>query len=199
MSSSHRNSLNAFLAGLELEGNLCIDVGGSQVPLYKRVKKLRVGGLLIADLPHPHEDSPEPDIVLDLNKPFSPDGINKDAWPYRNSADIITCFEVFDYVFLPGRAMKTIACLLNPGGVAYISYCSQYPLHQPVEDDALRYMPGGIKKLADYAGLEILEMIKRRPETDLFEQFYRAERMRAAKHEDHRFTGLIVKFRKAET
>ena len=57
-------------------------------------------------------------------------------------------------------------------------------------------MPAGIVKLADYADLSIEQMIKRRPETDMLMQTWRAERMRAAKHEDHEFTGFIVELKK---
>lgn len=57
-------------------------------------------------------------------------------------------------------------------------------------------MPAGIIKLAESVGLTVEQMIKRRPETNLWEQFYRTERMRAAKHEDHNFTGFICQFKK---
>jgi len=57
-------------------------------------------------------------------------------------------------------------------------------------------MPGGIRKLAEAVGLEIVQMIPRRFETNFWEQTYRAERTRAAKHEDHNFQGWIVEMRK---
>lgn len=201
MSSSHRNSLNEFLSGLKLDCDTLIDCGGSQEKLPARVKKFNVKNYIILDLTEPHANSPKPDIAWDMNDLIDFNYANARGvyGRVKGAADIVTAFELTDYIYLPGNMMRNIAFMLKPGGISYVSYPSVYPLHQPIEDDALRYMPGGIKKLANYAGLEIVEVVKRRPETDLFEQFYRAERMRAAKHEDHRFTGLIVKFRKAET
>lgn len=93
--------------------------------------------------------------------------------------------------------MNTISSYLTSGGTAWVTFPSVYPLHQPVEDDALRYMPGGIRKLVDAAGLEIVQMIHRRFETNLWDQTIRAERTRAAKHEDHNFQGWIVEMRKS--
>ncbi len=203
MSSSYRNSLNSFLAQLDIECDTLIDCGGAQdESLAKRVKSFKVNNYLIADLAQPHKDSPKPDIVLDFND-WVGDEDNAEYYETyhrffanENKADIVTAFELTDYIFLPGNFIKNIAFLLKPGGKAYCSWPSIYPLHQPVEDDALRYMPGAITKLAAYAGLEITQMIKRQPETDLFQQFFSAERMRAAKHEDHAFMGFITEMTK---
>jgi len=188
MSSSYRNTLNEWLASLEVKSKLVLDIGGSQEPMPPRVKSWDVEKYLIADLPNPHKDSPKPDIELDLNKIGPVTQMGK--------YDMIFCLEVFDYVWNPVLAMRNIELLLAKGGTAWVTFPSVYPLHQPVEDDALRYMPGGITKLADSVGLTIVQMIKRRPETNGWQKFYSDERMRAAKHEDHNFTGFIVEFTK---
>lgn len=182
MSSSYRLELDKWISNLDVKANTVIDVGGSQLPVKGRTKSWNVKKYIIADLQDPHVNSPKPDIELDLNQVY----FNK------NTANLIFCLEVFDYVYNPFVALRNINVLLKPKGQAWVTFPSIYPLHQPVEDDALRYMPGGIKKLAESTGFEIKEMIKRRPESTLFESFYRAERMRAAKHEDHNFTGFIV-------
>lgn len=187
MSSSYRNTLNTWLSGLDVQADRVLDIGGAQETMPKRVKSWNVKEYLIADLPEPHKDSPKPDIELDLNYQRSAEG---------NQFDVIFCLEVFDYIWNPVAAMSTIASYLKEGGLACVTFPSFYPLHQPVEDDALRYMPAGIVKLADAVGLSIEQMIKRRPETDMLMQTWRAERMRAAKHEDHEFTGFIVEFKK---
>lgn len=189
MSSSYRNSLNDWLGQLEVRANRVLDIGGSQEPVKGRTKSWNVSEYLIADLPEPHKDSPKPDIEMDLNKEYHPE-----AFDYQ--FDLIFCLEVFDYVFNPMAAFNNIFNLLENNGTAWVSLPSIYPLHQPVEDDALRYFPGGIVKLAESAGLSVEQMIKRRPESNYWEQFYRAERMRAAKHEDHNFTGFICEFKK---
>lgn len=186
MSSSYRMELDKWLSTLDVKAEAVLDIGGSQLSVKGRVRSWDVEDYKIGDLESPHIGSPQPDIVMDIN----------DDLDIYDSFDLIFCLEVFDYVYDPMQAFENIAFMLNSGGRAYISFPSVYPLHQPVEDDALRYMPAGIRKLAKAAGLSVEQMIKRRPETNLWEQFYRAERMRAAKHEDHQFTGLIVELKK---
>lgn len=192
MSSSYRLELDKWLSGLDVKASSVLDVGGAQLPIKGRTKSWNVQQYLIADLPQPHANSPKPDIELDLNLPVertSPDEV-------IITVSMIFCLEVFDYVYDPLTAMRNIKNMLEFGGTAYVSFPSVYPLHQPVEDDALRYMPGGIKKLAQASKLNITDMIPRRPETNKWQEFFYAERMRGAKHEDHSFTGWIVCFTK---
>lgn len=187
MSSSYRLELNKWLAGLDVKADRVLDIGGSQEPVKGRTKSWDVKEYLIADLPNPHKDSPKPDVEIDLNYQTSAEG---------NQFDVIFCLEVFDYVFNPMAAFSTISSYLKLGGTAWISFPSIYPNHQPIEDDALRYFPGGIRKLADTAGLTVEEMIPRRFETNMWEQTYRTERLRAAKGVDHNFAGWNVRFSK---
>jgi SAM-dependent methyltransferase len=202
MSSSYRLELDKWLANLEVKADRVLDIGGAQEQMPPRVKSWDVKKYMIADLPEPHKDSPKPDIEMDLNIGFDEYSklkptIAYDIWDDEfNSYDLIFCLEVFDYVWNPAVAFQWISDLLKDGGTAWVSFPSVYPLHQPVEDDALRYMPGGIVKLAESVGLSVEQMIKRRPESNGWENFYRAERMRAAKHEDHNFTGFICEFKK---
>lgn len=192
MSSSYRLELDRWLASLDVSADSVLDLGGSQLNVKGRTKSWDVKDYLIADLPEPHIGSPKPDIELDLN-------INmlKNFDAYKKQFDLVFCLEVFDYVWNPSFAVINICQLLKDGGTAWISFPTVYPHHQPIEDDALRYMQGGIKKLlVDWAGFEILQMIPRRPETNAIENLWRAERMRAAKHFDHNVTGYIVEVKK---
>lgn len=202
MASSYRLTLENYLAGLELKADLLIDIGGSQLELAKRVKQFDVKKYVIADLPNPHKDSRRPDIAWDMNESIYDDALSnildKKIAKYRSSADLITCFEVAEYIWNPVAFFSNIAWLLRQGGIAYVSFPSFYPLHQPIADDALRYMPGGIKKLSDWVGLDIINMKKRRPETSALQGYFSAERLRAAKDEDHAFMGFIVEFKKRE-
>lgn len=187
MSSSYRQELDRWLAQLDVKANRVLDIGGAQLPVKGRTKSWNVEEYLIADLPQPHVGSPKPDIELDVNTtPMVADQYGE--------YDLIFCLEVFEYVFNPLDAFRRIKSLLKDDGTAWVTFPSFYPAHQPIEDDSLRYMEGGIRKLADSVGLKIVEMIKRRPETTLLEQFFRAERMRAAKDYNHEFTGWIVRF-----
>lgn len=185
MSSSYRLTLENWLKTLDIKANKVLDIGGSQLNVKGRTKSWDVDEYLIADLPNPHKDSPKPDIEIDLNLSGNT--------PTDLRFDLIFCLEVFDYVYDPMNALKRIANTLADNGTAWITFQSIYPHHQPVEDDALRYMPGGIKKLAESAGLKIQEMIPRFAETDAFMDFCRAERLRAAKGFDHRTMGYIVR------
>lgn len=191
MSSSYRLSLERWLSQLDVEAGKVLDIGGAQLPVKGRTKSWDVGKYLIADLPVPHAASPKPDVELDLNEHL---GGRIVTFPTQHN--LIFCLEVFDYIWHAPNAMQNISSLLEPDGIAYVTFQSVYPLHQPVEDDALRFMPAGIQKLADYAGLRVVEMIPRRPETNLLTTFYSAERLRAAKHRDHNIMGWIVEFKK---
>lgn len=183
MSSSYRMELDAWLSQLNVRADTVIDIGGSQEPVKKRTKTWEVNKYLIGDLESPHKDSPKPDFTVDLNG-FCDTNIK---------ADIVFCLEVFEYVYDPMNAFHIISNMLNPGGIAYVSFPFVYPQHEPIEDDALRYTIGGIQKLASSTGLHINHYTIRRPETDLLKQFYGAERLRAAKGVDHDVTGWIVK------
>lgn len=194
MSSSYRLELDRWLGQLDVVAERVLDIGGSQLPVKGRTNTWEVGEYLIADLPQPHADSPKPDIELDLNHSIEPP--DPRYAEYAHNFDLIFCLEVFDYIYDPVTAMRNIALLLDIGGSAWVSFPSIYPLHQPLDDDSLRYMPAGIMKIALAADLMVERVIKRRPESDLLDRFYRAERMRAAKHEDHKFTGFIVELRK---
>lgn len=189
MSSSYRMELDKWLSQLDVKADRVLDVGGSQLPVRGRTRSWEVSEYKIADLPQPHADSPKPDFVLDLNQS------SLDLLP-KVKFDFIFCLEVFDYVYDPVGAMEKLSYFLDYNGQAWVTFPAFYPHHQPIEDDALRYMQAGIVKLADAVGFTIEEIIKRRPETDLLDQFFRAERMRAAKHFDHEITGWIVRFKK---
>lgn len=188
MSSSYRMELDKWLSQLDVKADKVLDIGGSQLPVKGRTKSWDVKEYLIADLPEPHVGSPKPDVEIDLNLE---DTLHE--WPV---VDLIFCLEVFEYIWNPAQAFGNIAEMLSKNGTAWISFPAFYPHHQPIEDDALRYMQAGIVKLAESAGLSIEQMIKRRPETNALQQFFSAERMRAAKDFDHNMTGWICEFRK---
>jgi SAM-dependent methyltransferase len=197
MSSTYRLALEQYLRTLHLKADLLIDVGGSQNKLPGRTASFDVTEYLIADLPHPHEDSLKPDIILDLNHPLIAAGVNKSAYKYYEKADVVTCFEVMEYVFNPVAAMESIHKLLKPQAAsrAYVSFPTVYPVHNPVADDSLRYTEHGIRRLASFAKLDIVDMVPRRPIAfPMLRNFWSYERMRPAKDYDHEVTGWICTF-----
>lgn len=188
MSSSYRLELDRWLAQLDLNARTVIDVGGAQLPVKGRTKSWDVKNYYIYDLATPHAEAPAPHIAFNLEASY-------ERPPHR--ADVVFCLEVFDYLVFPHTALSNIWYLLEQGGVAYVTFPFVYPTHQPVEHEGLRYTENSIHRLADYALLEVVELIPRRPETDLLDQFYRAERMRAAKGYNHAVTGWIATLRRA--
>lgn len=187
MSSSYRLELDRFLSSLDVEAGTVIDAGGSQLPVKGRTKSWEVKEYLIVDLSEPHVDSPKPDIEFNLEK---------DDWYNLPTADVVFCLEVMDYIVLPDCVLENIKDMLNSGGTAYVSFPFIYPTHQPVECEGLRYTENAIRRLAAMAGFEVVSITPRRPESNLLDQFYRAERMRAAKRYDHAVTGWIAILRK---
>ena len=101
------------------------------------------------------------------------------AGKYRNF-DAIFCLEVAEYVWSPVTFHKNLWYLLKPDGIAYISYPTIYPLHNPVGIDYLRYSKHAIEKLLATSGFETWE-ITPRVATDgipYLNNFWSAERMR---------------------
>ena len=191
MSSSYRQELDKWLSQLKIKANTVYDVGGSQLGIMGRVGLLDCKEIVTFDLPQPHKEADKPDVELDLNS-YSP----VEYAGYLDHGDVVFCLEVFDYIYNPLGALTMLRRLLRPGGRLFVTFPTIYPLHQPIEDDALRYMPGGIKKLAQEAGLDIVAMTPRHFETNAWQQTIAAERMRGAKHEDHSISGYIVEFTK---
>jgi hypothetical protein len=184
--SSTRKSLDEWLSKLEVKADRVLDIGGAQNPVKGRTKSWDVKNYLIADLPNPHEGDVKPDIELDLNTDFL-------GWPNYN---LIFCLEVFEYVYDPVNAFRTIRNYLLDEGEAWVSFISIYPLHQPVEEDCLRYFPAGIKKMAEYVGLKVIQMIPRYTFTNAIYLAFRSEGMRCAKRENHDISGWIVRLKK---
>jgi len=190
MASSYRLELNKWLSNLDVNADMVFGVGDSQNPTKGRTKSWQVRDYVIFDLPQPHADSPKPDVEIDLNS-----GQNKVANGYRGLADAVFCLEVFEYIYRPEIALKTLKSLIKTGGDLYVSFCTNYPLHNPVEDDALRYQIGGIKKLAKLVGLQIVDIIPRQFETNAYMNFCSIERLRPAKGYEQ-VAGYIVRFTK---
>jgi len=191
MSSSYRVSLENWLADLDVKADVVIDLGGSQLPIKDRVRNWEVKDYYIIDKKNPHKGD-KPDATVDLNNGEH----QQEAGDYVGIADVLFCLEVFEYIYRPEIALNWVKKLLIKGGKAYVSFPFMYPLHEPVDEDSLRYTISGIKRLADLVGLKINEVIPRRPETDMLLKFYSVERLRAAKGHDHNVFGWIVEFQK---
>lgn len=184
MSSSYRQGLEYWLKTIDVEAENVLDIGGSQNPTKGRTNTWNVKNYKIADLKKPHVNSPKPDIIIDMNEEVD----------FYDEYDVIFCLEVFEYVWNPVAAFDNIYDLLAENGIAYVSFPFVYPMHEPIDDDSLRYTLPGIERLANFSGLKIAKITTRIPETDLLLQFYSAERMRPAKGVDHNVMGWFAEF-----
>lgn len=164
MSSHSRKQLEEFLSHITPVGSV-LDIGGSQNPIRKRVKTWEnVTRYIIMDLEIPHEKKAEVDWVQDIQSLE----FTKET---KGLFDTIFCIEVSEYWIDPKIAIENIYNLLHKNGKAYISFHFVYPIHQPVEEDSLRYTKNGAKRLLEEAGF-IIENIFERKFRDY--NFYRA-------------------------
>ncbi len=183
MSSRTRTQLEDWIKTKELSGKI-LDVGGSQLSIRNRAWIEDGTEILVLDLPQPHQGD-TPDIIQDLNVPV--------AESMGGVFDFAVCLEVSEYWYDPVTALKNINYFLKSGGTLHISFHFIYPVHNPVEQDYLRYTRAGALKLLDIAGFEVREVVTRLGLYENFRNFFWTERMRPAKgYQHHEEVGLLV-------
>jgi len=194
MSSFSRIQLENWLMDIEIKGGRVLDVGGSQNPIRKRLKVFEPDEYKILDLPKPHQENNKVDIICDIQ--------DMDDYNVRDKFvryfDTAFCLEVSEYWIRPFKALENISCLLKEGGILWSSFHFLYPIHNPIEQDYLRYTPKGVVKLLKETGFEILEM-RPRPfrHNEMWRDFYVNEGMRPAKDYDkHNWQGCLCKCKK---
>ncbi|TAL08192.1 MAG: class I SAM-dependent methyltransferase [Nitrospirae bacterium] len=179
--SYYRQQLEEWLAGLNVKAHTVYDIGGAQGHVRERVKRWQVINYKVLDLPE--YDLSGYDWWIDEHEEL------------KDSADLIFCLEVFEYLIDPVRAMENLEFVMKPGGRAYVTFQFVYPHHNELEMDSLRYTEFGIKRLAEKVGLKINNIWYRRDRSGLLESFYKMDGMRAAKqYPHHDTTGFIVEF-----
>lgn len=149
--SLYREQLESWVSKIDVKADRLIDLGGGEKPIDRRVHSWDVKEYLIAD----NDAQYKPDLFIDVNHPM---GL---ALEYFNSADVVFCLEVAEYVWNPIQFHKNIFDLLKPEGVAYISYPTIYPLHNPPNIDYLRYSRHAIEKYLAEVGFETWEITPR--------------------------------------
>lgn len=197
LGSYYKQQLNDFVAQQRVSAKVVFDIGGAQHPIKGRTASWEVEDYKIVDLEIPHVELQRPDIVHDMNHELIRQ-LNHPLSQYKDKVDLIYCLGVFDYVINPNIAMETIKKLLAPDGIAWIEFPFVYPIHNPVEEEGCRYSEGCIRRLAKQAGLNIEEIIYKRPKPDnpYLQLFYQADGMRAARGVDHNVIGYICKLKK---
>lgn len=148
--SYYREQLETWLKHIVVKADSVLDVGGSAGPVNKRVASWDVKKYEILDnlVEVPKAD---PTYKLDINYPIK----------LNTSYDIIFCLEVMEYVFNPVLALMNIYLLLKTQGIAYISFPSIYPVHNPKEIDSLRYTYQGIIRILGASGFSKWEVTPR--------------------------------------
>lgn len=206
MSSNTRKQLEEWISRKTVTGKI-LDIGGAQEPLHGRIEFGEDTEVMILDLENPHKKKVDPDIIADLNFPVQGMpikvgdhmmGIGMPFWLKPNERigrecfDVVTCFEVTEYLYDPMTALHNMNFFLKKGGRLLISFHFVYPIHAPQGEDCLRYTRYGVQKLLAEAGFEIKEMIPRRASSVQFDLFCMNEGMRALKGFDHREIGVLI-------
>lgn len=189
MPSNPRRQLEDWVKKIDVKADRVLDVGGSQLPIKKRVKSWDVRDYKILDLEAPHE-GPKPDIVFDLN-------IMSYTLEHKETIDIVFCLEVMEYIWSPVAAIQNMHNFLKAGGILYISFPFLYPHHNPKGLDYMRYTRWGAEKLLTQTGFKIISNTPRIATDAGLEYlagFYGAEGMRsAAGYDGHDEIGYLIK------
>lgn len=151
MSSYTRQQLESWINTIIIKSNCrVLDIGGSQKPVQKRLRESGENTIYeTLDLEVPHEGE-KPDIVWDINEKLPTDRMFEQY-------DVVFCLEVMEYVWNPVQALNNMRRFLKQDGTLFISTPFLYPVHNPVDQDYLRYTPNGIKKLLKETGFEVLD------------------------------------------
>ena len=148
--SKSREQLEEWVATIDVTNRKVLDVGGSQLPVIKRIKG-NAKECLILDLEQPHEVKTKPDIVGDIEKWDLP-------LKYREYFSAVFCLEVMEYLTRPAEALEHIYNAMEKNGLLFISFHFIYPVHKPSGRDFLRYTEYGAIKLLNDAGFDTLEI-----------------------------------------
>lgn len=175
MSSLYRQQLEKWVSEIEVPDGKVLDVGGGQLPIGKRVKTWKAEEYRVLDVVAEYK----PDIFHDLNYHYDPEP-TKEGIPFGEYFDVVFCLEVMEYIFNPVQAHETLNDFLKPGGVAYISYPTLYPLHNPPGTDYLRYTKNAVEKLLTETGFSYWEITPRVASSGIRDllNFWSNERMR---------------------
>jgi len=149
--SQYREILEAYLKTLDIKADKVLDVGGSALSIIDRVNSWSVNDYQIAD--NGLEEGKR-DFFLDLNA-------SQSMFEIKREWDLMFCLEVMEYIYDPRRAIGVMSTGLKAGGILYITFPTTYPVHNPYNNDYLRYTKFGAIKLLEEAGFKIEEIIPR--------------------------------------
>lgn len=187
MSSKTRQQLETWIKWKKVSGRV-LDVGGSQLPLKDRIQMEGDTFVTVLDLENPHEVKVRPKIVQDLN--LDPES---DVREFIDYFDYAVCLEVTEYLWNPVRALETINLMMKQGGKLFISFHFIYPVHNPINQDYLRYTRAGAMKILQQTGFKIVDISSRKGTHGLIMPLITKEQMRPAQGYDfHDDVGCLI-------
>lgn len=168
--SFFRQQLESWLKNLDIECDSVLDVGGGDLPVKTRTRSFKVREYRILD----NDSQFHPDYFGDLNYLCDMD----------DEYDVVFCLEVFEYIWNPYQAMENLYSFVKPGGSAYLSFPTIYPLHNPEGIDYLRYTKYGVEKVLSEGGFKSWEITPREATVGLkhLHDFYMSEGMHPMKN-----------------
>ncbi len=187
MASKWRTFLEDYISKQSAIGSV-LDIGGSQLPIGKRLQEFLPTKYVIADLPQPHETKQKPDWEFDIQDYFT-----SLRYADTHKFDYVFCLEVSEYWIDPASAIKSISEFMNRKGTLYISFHWLYPLHNPKGQDCLRYSLNAIRKLLE-PYFKIEEINKLYTDASRYYSFVNGEGYRYSKDStDVNVSGFIIK------
>jgi len=149
--SHYRNQLEEYLKTLDIKADRVLDVGGASNPVKSRVSSWNVKEYKIVD--NGLEDG-DYDYEIELNGHIY-------NLPIKQRCNIVFCLEVMEYIYNPLNSLLNINNFITKGGTLYITFPTLYPVHNPYNNDYLRYTKFGAIKLLEEAGFKIEEIVPR--------------------------------------
>lgn len=197
--SYYRNQLEDWLKGIRVKTENVLDLGGASNPVRNRVGSWQVGNCMFMD--NGKEEAKVGFIPFDINKTLQEnfEGYDEKSLQRNFKFDAVFCLEVFEYVWNPVQAIKNIWDFMNNDSVAYISFPSVYPVHQPWEIDYLRFTKQAILRYLDTQGFTQIEITPRiaTEGKQSLAKFYHEEGMHPLRGSDLPYDiGYLVKARR---
>lgn len=188
--SKFKDQLKKYLSQVEIKGPRVLSIGGQEDD-KRYFGKISAEEWLTLD----SDSQYRPTITFDMNRSMQSEGGFDVPDRYLGYFDVVLALNLWEYIFDPLTAHQNIVDFLKPGGLLMTNYPFVYPVHNPSGIDYLRYTPEGVEKLIKSVGLTIVkhDFIYG---SDLLEDFYADEGMKARSGFDHKIVGSIITARK---
>lgn len=146
---THRESIKAYLAKLDLTGLSVVDWGRGTKPITRYVKGQPASYYGIDKLYHV-----EADLVIDMTELIL----------LGKFYDVAFCMEVLEHIEDSRALLYNIRCNLKDGGILHLSVPYMFPIHS--EEDYWRFTDQGITLLLEQNGFKVEYIEATTPELD---------------------------------